>query len=163
MTFMSSSPTNRPAQADTRSTNDAQDSSVQAGPAGGHRQGPGIVVFSSSLKLLHKNRRAEELTASLAAMDAGPPDIMPAAVHRVCHSILESFSRCRPAPVWVQVSERVSEQWSAGEPVRSVLIRGFGLRKDTHMESARIVLVLEERPFGDTPTTQAAPPAPHAL
>ncbi|MEW6247746.1 MAG: hypothetical protein AB1555_13700 [Nitrospirota bacterium] len=139
--------------------NHAQDGSGQAGPAGGHRQGPGIVVFSSSLKLLHKNRRAEELTALLTAKDAGPSDIMPAAVQRVCHSILESFSRCRPAPVWVQVSERQT----AGEPVRSVLIRGFGLRKDTHTESARIVIVLEESPFGDTPTTQAAPPAPHAL
>lgn len=153
------SPAERLTQADTRSMNDAQDCSGQAGPAGGHRQGPGIVVFSSSLKLLHKNRRAEELTALLAAKDAAPSsDILPASLRHVCDAVLESLSRCRPATAWVQISERQS----AGEPVRSVLIRGFGLRRETHTESARIVIVLEERPFGDTPTTQATSPAPHA-
>jgi len=139
---------------------DARDCAGEGRPAGGQRQGPGIMVFSSSLKLLHKNRRAEELMALLTAKDAGfSSDLMPAAVHRVCHSILESLSRRRPAPAWVQVSERQS----AGEPVRSLLIRGFGLRRETHTESARIVIILEERPFRDTPAAQAASPAPHAL
>lgn len=112
------------------------------------------------MKLLHKNSRAEELAALLTAKDAGcSSDIMPAAVHRVCHSILESLSRRRPARAWVQVSERQS----GGEPVRSLLIRGFGLRRETHTESTRIVIILEERPFRDEPAAQAASPVPHAL
>ncbi len=77
-------PADRRTETDIHSVHDAQDRAGEAGPAGRHRQGSGIIVFSSSLKLLHKNRRAEELTALLTAKDAAPPsDILPASL--VCN------------------------------------------------------------------------------
>ncbi|HXF93682.1 MAG TPA: hypothetical protein VNK46_13080 [Nitrospiraceae bacterium] len=114
----------------------------QAGATERPRQGPGIIVLSSSLSLLHKNHRAEELAAVLAAKEAAPSsDILPASLRRVCDTLLKSLSRGHAAPAWIQVSKTCG----AAEPVRSVLIRGFGLRGTPQTQSTRIVIVLEER------------------
>lgn len=77
----------------------------------------------------------------LAAKDTAPSsDILPASLRRVCDTLLKSLSRDHTAPAWIQVSVTCG----AAEPVRSVLIRGFGLRGTPQMQSTRIVIVLEE-------------------
>ena len=110
------------------------------------RAGPGIVVLSASMQLLHMNQQASELAKqiNLAEDPTGTPSsaqgVLPRALTELCGEIVKALHVRTEAKDWEQFEiKRV-----AGNPEQPVLLRGFGLPDRGGVQFARLVITLEE-------------------
>ena len=110
------------------------------------RAGPGIVVLSASMQLLHMNRQASELAKQInSAEHSGGGSrtvhgVLPAALTELCGEIVKALHIRTEAKDWEQFEiKRV-----AGNPEQPVLLRGFGLPDRGGVQFARLVVTLEE-------------------
>ena len=110
------------------------------------RAGPGIVVLSASMQLLHTNRQASELAKKINAVEHGGTPaksahgVLPAALTELCAEILKALHVRTEAKDWEQFEiKRV-----AGDPDRPILLRGFGLPDRGGVQHARLVVTMEE-------------------
>ncbi|WP_455245769.1 response regulator transcription factor [Petrachloros mirabilis] len=110
------------------------------------RSGPGIVVLSASMQLLHMNRQASDLAKQINAADHSGGGaktvhgVLPAALTELCGEIVKALHVRTEAKDWEQFEiKRV-----AGNPEQPVLLRGFGLPDRGGVQFARLVVTLEE-------------------
>jgi DNA-binding CsgD family transcriptional regulator len=113
------------------------------------RAGPGIVVLSSSLQLLHMNRQAAELSTQInqaETIDENKDNkkvahgVLPVALTELCGEILKVLQIRTEAKDW----EQFEVKRLAGDPARPVLLRGFGLPDPGGIQQSRIVITMEE-------------------
>jgi len=110
------------------------------------RAGPGIVVLSASMQLLHMNRQASELAKQINLAEHGGSSsraahgVLPTALTELCGEIVKALHIRTEAKDWEQFEiKRV-----AGNPEQPVLLRGFGLPDRGGVQFARLVVTLEE-------------------
>lgn len=110
------------------------------------RAGPGIVVMSAAMQLLHMNRQASELSKQINAAEHGGNSIksahgvLPTALTELCGEIVKALHVRTEAKDWEQFEiKRVT-----GNPDQPVLLRGFGLPDRGGVQFARLVVTLEE-------------------
>ncbi len=110
------------------------------------RAGPGIVVLSASMQLLHMNRQASELAKQINVAEHGGGNaraahgVLPAALTELCGEIVKALHVRTEAKDWEQFEiKRVT-----GNPDQPVLLRGFGLPDRGGVQFARLVVTLEE-------------------
>jgi DNA-binding CsgD family transcriptional regulator len=110
------------------------------------RAGPGIVVLSSAMQLLHMNRQASELSKQInAALHGGGSSkaahgVLPTALTELCGEIIKALHVRTEAKDWEQFEiKRVT-----GNPDQPVLLRGFGLPDRGGVQFARLVVTMEE-------------------
>ena len=112
----------------------------------GQRSGPGIVVLSASMQLLHMNRQASDLARQINIAEHGGGSsraahgVLPAPLTELCGEIVKALHIRTEAKDWEQFEiKRV-----AGNPEQPVLLRGFGLPDRGGVQNARLVVTLEE-------------------
>jgi hypothetical protein len=105
------------------------------------RAGPGIVVLSASMQLLHMNRQASELAKQINVAEHGGSNsraahgVLPTALTELCGEIVKALHIRTEAKDWEQFEiKRV-----AGNPEQPVLLRGFGLPDRGGVQFARLV------------------------
>jgi DNA-binding CsgD family transcriptional regulator len=110
------------------------------------RAGPGIVVMSAAMQLLHMNRQASELSKQINAAEHGGSSVksahgvLPTALTELCGEIVKALHVRTEAKDWEQFEiKRVT-----GNPDQPVLLRGFGLPDRGGVQFARLVVTLEE-------------------
>ncbi len=110
------------------------------------RAGPGIVVMSAAMQLLHMNRQASELSKQINAAEHGgngvksAHGVLPTALTELCAEIVKALHVRTEAKDWEQFEiKRVT-----GNPDQPVLLRGFGLPDRGGVQFARLVVTLEE-------------------
>jgi DNA-binding CsgD family transcriptional regulator len=110
------------------------------------RAGPGIVVLSASMQLLHMNRQASELAKQINIAEHGSSSVrsahgvLPAALTELCGEIVKALHVRTEAKDWEQFEiKRVT-----GNPDQPILLRGFGLPDRGGVQFARLVVTLEE-------------------
>ena len=110
------------------------------------RAGPGIVVMSAAMQLLHMNRQASELSKQINAAEHGGNSVksahgvLPTALTELCEEIVKALHVRTEAKDWEQFEiKRVT-----GNPDQPVLLRGFGLPDRGGVQFARLVVTLEE-------------------
>jgi DNA-binding CsgD family transcriptional regulator len=107
------------------------------------RVGPGILLLSSSLHLLHMNRRAWELSGKITQGQNGKAalGVLPTPVTELCAEVITALQVRTNAKDWEQVQIRRL----VGTPNPPVLLRAFGLpdhRGD--FRQSRILILMEE-------------------
>lgn len=112
----------------------------------GQRAGPGIVVLSATMQLLHMNRQAAELSKQINAAESGgkaskaAQGVLPTTLTELCGEIIKALHVRTEAKDWEQFEvKRV-----AGDPNQPVLLRGFGLPDRGGIQHARLVVTMEE-------------------
>lgn len=126
--------------------NEALNSGDQSERLDGQRSGPGILVLTPTLELLHMNTRALELSwrINLAQSGSLAGGVLPAAVTELCGEIrIMLESRIEPKD-W----EQVEVKRLAGDVELPVLLSGFGL-PDWGGQQPRILVIMEERHHQD--------------
>ena len=110
------------------------------------RAGPGIVVLSASMQLLHMNRQASDLARQINLAEHGGAGaraahgVLPTPLTELCGEIVKALHIRTEAKDWEQFEiKRV-----AGNPESPVLLRGFGLPDRGGVQFARLVVTLEE-------------------
>ncbi len=110
------------------------------------RAGPGIVVLSSSLQLLHMNRQASELCKKInqAEHTAESPKqahgVLPTALTELSSEIIRALTVRTEAKDW----EQFEVKRLAGASEQPILLRGFGLPDRGGINNARLVITMEE-------------------
>lgn len=110
------------------------------------RAGPGIVVLSSSLQLLHMNRQASELCKKInqAEQTTESPrqayGVLPTALTELSSEIVKALTVRTEAKDW----EQFEVKRLAGATEQPILLRGFGLPDRNGLTSARLVITMEE-------------------
>lgn len=103
--------------------------------------GPGILVFSPTIQVLHVNRRALELAARIGQVEVGSvSSLLSTPVFGICAQVLETLNSRIAASIWDPFEVRRF----VGEPERSVLLRGYGLPDRNSKDCSRVVIILEE-------------------
>lgn len=100
----------------------------------------GVVVVSSTLQVLYMSGGASDLLKSLQQAESGLalPGLMP--------TVVEDFSLGVLKAMEIQTGNAVCEVTRLSyDPERPIRLRGFGLRGGVGMESARVVIIMEER------------------
>src|SRR5712692_444028 len=89
------------------------------------RVGPGILLLSSSLHLMHMNRRAWELSGKITQAQNGKAatGVLPMAVNELCAEVVTALQVRTNAKDWEQVQIRRL----VGTPNPPVLLRALGL------------------------------------
>ncbi len=109
-------------------------------------EGPGIMILSSSLQLLHTNRRADVL---LGDLDSPTPETrkaigrsssLPPLLVRLADKILSAL-RQRYESV---DTRRCEINYVVANSVKQVMIRGIGLPSGDQFESAHVVFVMSD-------------------
>lgn len=102
--------------------------------------GPGIVVMSPSLQVLHMNRRAMDLLNQLehTAQGAGTARAVAAPLHQHYQDINETLQARLRSNNW----EQFRQQRTIGDSTCSILVNGFGLPDRRGLSHSRIVLLL---------------------
>ena len=102
--------------------------------------GPGIVVLSSSLQLLHMNRRARTLLAQLEhnAPSIGTERAVAAPLHRHCQDIFETSQARVGSNNW----EQFHQYRMIADSTHAILLKGFGLPDRRGLPHSRIVMLL---------------------
>lgn len=125
---------------------DSQPSPAPSDTLADQRAGPGIVVLSASMQLLHMNRQASELAKAINVAEHGGGSsrtahgVLPAALTELCGEIVKALHVRTEAKDWEQFEiKRVT-----GNPEQPVLLRGFGLPDRGGVQYARLVVTLEE-------------------
>lgn len=102
--------------------------------------GLGIVVLSSSLQLLHMNRRAMELLTRLehTAQSVGTAPALTAPLHQPCQEIIETMQKCL---AWNN-REQFHHYCTIGNSSYTIALKGFGLLDQRGLPHSRIVMLL---------------------
>lgn len=110
------------------------------------RAGPGIIVLSSSMQLLHMNRQASELCRKINEAEHGKQNskqaqgVLPSALTELSSEIIKALTVRTEAKDWEQFEvKRV-----AGNSEQPILLRGFGLPDRGGITNARLVITMEE-------------------
>ena len=125
---------------------DALNSCDQVDTIADQRTGPGIVVLSSTMQLLHMNRQAADLSMQINKAENGKEykkiahGVLPAALTELCAEILKVLQVRTEAKDW----EQFEVKRLAGNPARPILLRGFGLPERGGIQQSRIVITMEE-------------------
>jgi len=110
--------------------------------------GPGVVVLSPSLQVLHMNHRALVLLNQLehTAQSAGTEWAVAAPLHQNCQAIIETMQARIGSNNWDQFLLCST----IGDSTHTIALRGFGLPDRRGLSYSRIVMLL-------TPHSQAVP------
>jgi hypothetical protein len=102
--------------------------------------GPGIVVLSSTLQLLHMNRRALVLLNQLehTGQSVGAEWALTAPLHQHCQDIIETLQARLGSNSW----EQFQQCRMIGNSTNTILLKGFGLPDQRGLSYSRIVLLL---------------------
>jgi hypothetical protein len=102
--------------------------------------GPGFVVLSSSLQVLHMNRRATDMLIQFerAAQSIGTERTVAAPLHQHCLDIMETFHARLGADNW----EQFHQYRTIGDSTNSILLKGFALPDRRGLSHFRIVMLL---------------------
>ena len=102
--------------------------------------GPGIVVLSPSLQVLHMNRRAMALLNQLehTAQSIGTERAVAAPLHQHCQDIIETLQARLGSNNW----EQFHQYRTIGDSPHSILLKGFGLPDRRGLLHSRIVMLL---------------------
>ena len=102
--------------------------------------GPGIVVLSPSLQILHMNRRAMALLNQLehTAQSTGAERAVAAPLHQHCQDILETLQAHLGSNNW----EQFRQYRTIGDSTHSIFLNGFGIPDRRGLPHSRIVLLL---------------------
>jgi DNA-binding CsgD family transcriptional regulator len=103
--------------------------------------GPGILILSTTGKLLYKDRRAWELCSRLKQREGSDaPAALPDMIVDMCTHITKLLQ------VWTQVKdwEEYRVKRFVGESERGVLLSGLGIPDRYGLQDARILITLEE-------------------
>jgi nucleotidyltransferase/DNA polymerase involved in DNA repair len=102
--------------------------------------GPGIVVLSPSLQVLHMNRRAMALLNQLehTAQSIGTERAVAAPLHQHCQDIIETLRERLAANNW----EQFRQYRTIGDSSRTILLKGFGIPDRRGLPHSRIVMLL---------------------
>ena len=102
--------------------------------------GPGIVVLSSSLQVLHMNRRAMALLTQLerTAQSIGTAQAVAAPLHQHCQDIIETLQARLASNNW----EQFNQYRTIGDSSHTILLKGFGLPDRRGLLHSRIVMLL---------------------
>lgn len=102
--------------------------------------GPGIVVLSPSLQVLHMNRRAMALLNQLehTAQNNGAKRAVAAPLHQHCQDIIETLQARLGSNNW----EQFQQDRTIGDSPHSILVNGFGLPDHRGLPHSRIVMLL---------------------
>ena len=126
--------------------NDALNSGDHVEAIADQRAGPGIVVLSSTMQLLHMNRQASELATQINKVENGREHqkiahgVLPTALTELCGEVLKVLQVRTEAKDW----EQFEVKRLAGDPAKPILLRGFGLPDRGGIQQARIVITMEE-------------------
>ncbi len=107
------------------------------------RVGPGILLLSSSLQLMHMNRRAWELSGKITQAENGKAatGVLPMAVTELCAEVVTALQVRTNVKDWEQVQIRRL----VGTQNPPVLLRAFGLPDHRGgFQQARILILMEE-------------------
>ncbi len=123
------------------------DSSDRVEAIAEQRSGPGIIVLSSSMQLLHMNRQAAELCRQINAAEnttggnaKAAQGVLPTALTELCADIVKALQVRTEAKDW----EQFELKRLAGNAKAQVLLRGFGLPDRGGIQQARLVITMEE-------------------
>jgi hypothetical protein len=102
--------------------------------------GPGIVVLSSSLQVLHMNRRAMALLTQLerTGQSIGTEWALTEPLHQHCQDIFETLQSRLGASNW----EQFQQYRMIGNSTNTILLKGFGLPDQRGLPHSRIVILL---------------------
>jgi DNA-binding NarL/FixJ family response regulator len=106
------------------------------------RAGPGILLLSSSMQLLYRDRRTWELCAQINKAQNGKAanGVLPPAVAELCSEIMKTLQIRTEAKDW----EHFRVKRIIGDPKRPVLLRGVGLPDRSGIQQSRILITMEE-------------------
>src|SRR5881409_2632757 len=106
------------------------------------RVGPGILLLSPELKLMHMNRQAWELSRKITQAQNGKAatGVLPPAVTELCAEVITALRVRIDAKDW----EQVQITRLVGTPSPPVLLRAFGLPDGGDAQRARIFILMEE-------------------
>ena len=106
------------------------------------RVGPGILMLTSSMQLLYRDRRSWELCAQVNKHQSGKAanGVLPPAVADLCVKIMKALQVRPEAKDWEQFQLRRI----VGDPKRPILLCGLGLPDTTGSQQSRILIMMEE-------------------
>ena len=106
------------------------------------RVGPGMLLLSPALQLMHMDRRAWELSGKILRAQSGisATGVLPTAVTELCAEVITALQIRTDAKDWEQV--QIRRLVSALNP--PVLLRAFGLPDRGGVQRARILILMEE-------------------
>ncbi len=122
------------------------------------RAGPGIVVLSTSMQLLHMNRQAVDLSRQINESEKDSKEgkvasgVLPTCLTELCGEIVKALHVRTEAKDWEQFEVKAL----AGDPDHPILLRGFGLPDRGGIEHSRIVVTMEEVGRQPKATTEQA-------
>jgi hypothetical protein len=102
--------------------------------------GPGIVVLSSSLQVLHMNRQAIALLTQGEhnALNIGTERAVAAPLRQHCQDIIETLQARLGSNNW----EQFHQYSTIGDSTHLILLKGFGLPDRRGLAHFRIVMLL---------------------
>lgn len=106
------------------------------------RVGPGILMLSPSLQLMHVNRQALELCGKIMRAQNGrvAMGVLPTAVTELCDEVIKALQVRTDAKDWEQVQTRRV----VSTPNPPILLQAFGFPDRGGITQARILILLEE-------------------
>jgi len=117
----------------------------QVPPPAERRASPGVLVLTTSMKLLHMNRRAAELLRPVTRTDGGTAGNQAAqTVLRVATAelIAHIFNVLR-LPSEGKRGDLFEVTRQVGKPAQPMVLHGFGVRDKGRLELGRIVITIE--------------------
>ena len=111
--------------------------------------GPGIVVLSTTLQVLHMNRRAMGLLGHLeqASQRQGTKPLLSAPLLQHCQDIVQTLQARLASNNW----ERFHHYRVIGEPDHTILLKGFGLPDRRGLSHSRILMLLSPHTAASMP------------
>jgi hypothetical protein len=102
--------------------------------------GPGIVVLSLSLQVLHMNRRAMALLTQLerTGQSIGKEGALTEPLHQHCQDIIQTLQ----ARLGANNLEQFQQYRMIGNSTNTILLKGFGLPDQRGLLHSRIVILL---------------------
>ncbi len=116
--------------------------------------GSGVIVFSSSMRLLHMNEQALVFSRMLNCAQDHPQDgggdicLLPEMLKDFCDEIVESLNQRIEAEDWSPFEMKRL----AGPPEQPILLRGFGLPDRLERQRSRVVITLQAMLSSSSPS-----------
>lgn len=111
--------------------------------------GPGIVVLSYSLQVLHVNRQAMALLTQLerTPQSIGAEQAVTEPLHQHCQDIIETLRARLASNNW----EQFHQYRTIGDSSHTILLKGFGLPDRRGLSHSRIVVLLSPHTLAPLP------------
>ena len=106
------------------------------------RIGPGILMLTSSMQMLYRDRRSWELCAQINRYHNGKSatGVLPPVVADLCAEIMKALRERTDAKDW----EHFRLKRVIGDPNHPVLLCGLGLPDRNGIQDSRILIIMEE-------------------